>query len=77
MDFFDELREIAAAAGVAPSQAEALCELIAQRLGGSRPYIRRRGVVPEVQPSDTPATIQRRYGVSRSTADRWVHSWKR
>jgi hypothetical protein len=77
VDFFEELREIAAAAGVAPSQADALCDLIAQRLGGSRPYIRRRSAEPEIQSGDTPASVRRRYGCSRATADRWVNSWKR
>jgi hypothetical protein len=77
MDFYDELRELAFAAGVEPSQTEALCALVAQRLGGTRPYIRRRGLLPEIRPTDTPASIRQRYAVSRSTADRWVNNWRK
>lgn len=77
MDFYDELRELASVAGLEPSQAETLCALIAQRLGGTRPYIRRRGPEPDISLTDTPATLQRRYAVSRRTAERWVTGWRK
>lgn len=57
---------------------EAVVTLIASEWGGERLYIPRRAKQrPEIQPTDTPQTIQRRHGVSRSTAYNWARSWRR
>jgi hypothetical protein len=56
---------------------ERVVELIAREWGGQRVYVPRRVGRPEILPTDTPATVQRRYGVPRSTAHAWVQRWRR
>lgn len=76
--FFRELlpllRTAADADGLTP---ERVCEILATHYGGTRPHIGKRWQQPEISPRDTPATVQRKYGVPRSTAHNWVQRWKR
>ena len=40
-------------------------------------YIPQYREPPEIKPSDTPAAVSRRYGVSRQTGYNWVNRWRR
>jgi hypothetical protein len=63
-------REIGAEVG------DRLLLAICQECAGESLYIPRRTGRPELSDTDTPQSIQARYGVSRSTAYNWVSSWK-
>jgi transposase len=74
MSWLDDLRDrLAREKALTP---ERVVEIIAAEYGGERLYIPRR-TRPEILPCDTPATIQARHGVSRSTAYSWVRIWRR
>jgi len=57
-------------------QAERLCRAICREAAGEQIYIPARHGEPEILPSDTPKTVQKRYGVSRQTAYNWVNKWR-
>lgn len=61
----------------APAGAADLIEAICREAAGETLYIPRRPDRPEIRPADTPAQVQARHGVSRSTAYNWVTRWKR
>ncbi len=52
------------------------CALLCQRAAGESVYIPARPGPPVIAPNDTPATVARRYRVSRPTAYRWVNKWR-
>jgi len=56
---------------------ESVADIIRREWGGQRIYIPSRAPRPKILPTDTPKTIQRRYGVPRSTAHSWVQRWRR
>lgn len=57
---------------------EVVTEVIRRNWGGERLYIpHRRQEPPQVLPTDTPKSLQRRYGISRSTAYGWISRWRR
>lgn len=58
-------------------QAERVCTLICREASGEKIYVPQRTDRPQVLPTDTPKTVQRRHGVSRSTAYNWVSSWRK
>lgn len=76
VEVYSELRAILAECGADRALIERVCEGVCARLGGERHYIGKRWRAPEVQTQDSPAAIQRRNGVSRRTAYRWVDAWK-
>jgi len=49
---------------------------ICRQAAGESVYIPTRHQ-PAIKPNDTPATVQRRYGVSRRTAYNWVKRWRK
>lgn len=55
---------------------ERVCKILAERWGGERPYIARRVERQQIDPLDTPKTVARKHGVSRSTAYNWVKMWR-
>ena len=57
--------------------AERILLLICRECAGESVYIPRSVQRPEIQPQDTPQSVQARYGVPRRTAYRWVTQWKR
>jgi hypothetical protein len=40
-------------------------------------YIPQYKKPPDIKPTDTPATVARRFGVSRQTGYNWVNRWRR
>jgi len=76
--FFAELMPLLeaeqAAGRLTPERA---CEVIAERFGGREVKIGRQWQRVEIRPTDTPAAVAQRYRVDRSTAHRWVTSWRR
>lgn len=61
---------------VGKQKSTVVCKLIASRFGGDNVYIPQKFMLVEITHQDTPKTIQRRYGVSRSTANTWINQWK-
>lgn len=57
--------------------AERALGVLVSHAAGETLYIPRRARPPDVSPADTPADLQRRYRVSRSTAYSWVSAWRR
>ena len=53
------------------------CHALMREAGGESLYIPRRPPPVEVKPTETIKQVQQRAGVSRATAYRWVHAWKR
>ena len=50
---------------------------ICRQAAGEYVYIPAKHGAPEILPTDTPRSVQRRYGVSRSTAYSWVKRWRK
>lgn len=75
MSWLDDLRaRLRSEPALSP---ELVAEIICREFGGERLYVPRRYTAPEILPTDTPASVQRRYGVARSTAHNWVQRWRR
>lgn len=58
-------------------QARVALEAICREAAGESLYIPRRAARPEIRPSDTPQALQKKYGISRTTAYNWVNNWRR
>jgi hypothetical protein len=56
---------------------EIVASIIRREWGGERLYVPTRSAPPEILPTDTPKTVQKKYGVPRSTAHAWVTRWRR
>lgn len=52
-------------------------EAICREAAGETLYIPQRIGQPDIQSTDTPKTVAKRYGVSRRTAYTWVKKWRR
>lgn len=57
-------------------QADQLLAIICREAAGEQVHIPRRPAPPQIEPGDTPAKVQARYGVSRRTAYNWVSRWR-
>lgn len=73
---FAELTEIVRAQ-IDANAAEKLLSAICAAAAGEYVYIPRRHDDPKIEPNDTPATVARRYGVSRQTGYNWVNRWRK
>ena len=56
---------------------EKVCQALCRYAHHEQVYIPSKPNKPQVKPSDTPKDIQKRHGVSRSTAYNWVSSWRK
>lgn len=52
------------------------CEALCRAAAGESLYIPRRAERPVILPTDTPKSVQQRYGVSRATSHNWVNRWR-
>lgn len=59
------------------ADADRILTTICRECAGETLYVPRRAARPEVRPTDTPASLQARHGVSRRTAYSWVRDWQR
>ena len=54
-----------------------LAKKIVQAAGGETIYIPARHEPPQITAKDTPATLMRRYRISRRTAYSWLQKWRK
>jgi hypothetical protein len=52
------------------------CAALRREASGEDVYIPRRDGPPAILPTDTPRTVQARYGVPARKARDWVHRWR-
>ncbi len=53
-----------------------LAKKIVEAAGGETIYVPARPEAPEITARDTPATLMRRYRISRRTAYSWLQKWR-
>ena len=56
---------------------DVVVQVIQREWRGQSVYVSARPPRPELEPTDTPQTIQRKFGVSRSTSYAWINAWRR
>jgi len=79
MSFLTELRDQLRRDTKTKDSADYIVQLLAQQWGGCTVYVSKPGRLdePVITYRDTPQTVAQRYQVSRRTAQRWLHRWKR
>lgn len=51
-------------------------KVLCSEAAGEQVYIPSRHEKPEILPTDTVKTVQKRYGLSQRTAYNWVNRWR-